>query len=67
MTQSDLVTVLNPRTCGIYKDGGTRYKTDPVTGERTEEVDNQLLDHVTAFLANVYPAGSANVSHRRCF
>ena len=26
------VVFLNPRTCGIYKSGGTRFKTDPETG-----------------------------------
>jgi type I restriction enzyme M protein len=44
------VTFLNPRTCGIYKDGGTRFKTDSATGLRTDEVDNELIEHVTAYL-----------------
>lgn len=45
-----MVVVLNPRTCGIYNNGGTRYKTDPATGRRTDEVDNELIEHVAAYL-----------------
>lgn len=45
------VVFLNPRTCGIYKDGGARFKTDPATGLRTAEIDNELIDQVTAYLA----------------
>lgn len=67
MNKTDLVAVLNPRTCGIYKDGATRYKTDPLTGLRTDDVDNELLDHVIAFLANVYPPGSSNVTVAEAF
>ena len=67
MKHSNLITFLNPRTCGIYKDGGTRYKTDPSTGTRTDEVDNQLLDHVTAFTANIYPPGAANAPVNEVF
>ncbi|MHA1731150.1 MAG: N-6 DNA methylase [Promethearchaeota archaeon] len=44
------VTFINPRTCGIYKNGGTRFKTDPVTGERTGEVDNELIEYVDHYL-----------------
>jgi type I restriction enzyme M protein len=43
------VAFLNPRTCGIYKSGGVRYKTDPATGKRTEEIDNELIDAVNAY------------------
>lgn len=45
------VTFLNPRTCGIYKSGGIRYKTDPATGKRTEQVDNELIESVDAYIA----------------
>jgi type I restriction enzyme M protein len=45
------VSFLNPRTCGIYKSGGPRFKTDPTTGQRTEEIDNELIEHVEAYLA----------------
>ncbi len=44
------VVFLNPQTCGIYKNGGVRYKTDASTGKRTKEVDNQLADVVEAYL-----------------
>lgn len=57
----DKVVFLNPRTCGIYKDGGTRYKTDPVTGLRTTEIDNELMEHVESYLAGNKPVGSATV------
>ncbi|OQC69912.1 MAG: hypothetical protein BWX47_00821 [candidate division Hyd24-12 bacterium ADurb.Bin004] len=45
------VTFLNPKTCGIYKSGGIRYKTDPATGKRTEEIDNELIEAVDAYVA----------------
>lgn len=47
---SHRVVFLNPRTCGIYKNGGPRYKTDPVTGRRTDEIDNEMAEHVDLFL-----------------
>jgi len=58
----DIVTFLNPRTCGIYKNGGTRFKTDPTTGRRTHEVDNELIDCVEAFLASKKSSGDAHVT-----
>jgi type I restriction enzyme M protein len=45
------VAILNPRTCGIYKNGAPRYKTDPQTGRRTNEIDNELIAAVDAYLA----------------
>ena len=39
----DTVHFLNPQTCGIYKNGSTRYKVDS-TGKRTEETDDELMD-----------------------
>lgn len=56
-----MVTFLNPRTCGIYKSGGTRFKTDPSTGRRTQEVDNELMDCVEAFLEGKSSPGNACV------
>lgn len=44
------VTFLNPFTCGVYKDGGRRYKIDPRTGRRTEQVDDELGDQVERFV-----------------
>jgi len=49
-TKQHKVTFLNPRTCGIYKSGGIRYKTDPATGKRTEEIDNELIAAVEAYV-----------------
>jgi len=49
-TEEHKVTFLNPRTCGIYKSGGIRYKTDPATGMRTEEVENELIEAVDAYV-----------------
>jgi len=49
-TKQHKVTFLNPKTCGIYKSGGIRYKTDPATGTRTEEIDNELIEVVDAYV-----------------
>jgi type I restriction enzyme M protein len=46
---TEMVTFLNPRTCGIYKNGSVRYVTDPVTGKRTDQVDNELMEAVTDY------------------
>lgn len=55
------VFFLNPRTCGIYKNGGTRYKVD-AHGVRSDEVDNELLDHVQAYVLRRKPEGCVEVS-----
>ncbi len=55
------VIFLNPRTCGIYKSGGTRYKTDQLTGRRTQEVDNELISYVESFLAGKSSPGEAHI------
>ena len=55
------VVFLNPATCGIYKNGGPRYKTDPRTGARTCEIDNEMADHVGAYLATGTAPGMAAV------
>jgi type I restriction enzyme M protein len=59
------VVFLNSRTCGIYKDGGIRYRTDHATGRRTTEVDNQLIEDVDAYLSGTMPDGSASISLSR--
>lgn len=56
------VVFLNPRTCGIYKNGQPRYKTDPATGRRTNEVDNELIEAVNAYLADEPSPGEAEVA-----
>jgi len=48
---TDRVVFLNPFTCGIYKDGAARYKIDPETGSRIDEIDNQLGEYVDQFLS----------------
>lgn len=53
------IVFLNPRTCGIYKNGQPRYKTDPATGRRTTEIDNELIDAVNAYLAGAASPGEA--------
>lgn len=67
MPKTASVVFLDPRTCGIYKDGGTRYKTDPATGLRTSEVDNELLEHVTSYLKGTQPPGAAKITLRQVF
>ena len=49
-TKNHTVAFLNPKTCGIYKSGGIRFKTDPSTGKRTEEIDNELIKAVDAYV-----------------
>ena len=55
------VAMLNPATCGIYKKGATRFRVAPATGRRTDQIDNELGDHVSAYLAGKQPAGFAAV------
>lgn len=38
----DSVTILNPQTCGIYKNGSDRFVVDS-NGKRTDIIDNELL------------------------
>jgi type I restriction enzyme M protein len=61
------IVFLNPRTCGIYKNGKPRFKTDPMTGKRTTEVDNELLDAVNAYLAGDLSPGEAKVGAPEIF
>ena len=48
--QKKKVVFLNPKTCGIYKNGGIRFKTDRSTGKRTNEIDNELIEVVNTFV-----------------
>lgn len=41
--KKDTVDFINPQTCGIYKNGSTRFVVDE-DGKRTKTVDNQLLE-----------------------
>lgn len=43
--KNDKVVFLNPRTCGIYKNGSDRYVVDK-NGVRTEVIDNDVSTHV---------------------
>lgn len=46
--EHDFVTIMNPQTCGIYKNGSDRYIVD-ANGQRTEEIDNELLKQATLY------------------
>jgi len=61
MAKAEKVTFLNPRTCGIYKNGAPRFKTDPKTGLRTDQLDNELIEAVDAYLNNRKSPGQAVV------
>lgn len=58
------VVFLDPFTCGVHKDGGKRYKIDPQTGTRTDQVDDQLGEHVEQFLSGreELPPGAVRAS-----
>jgi type I restriction enzyme M protein len=58
---SHKVAFLNPRTCGIYKNGAPRYKTDPETGQRTDAIDNELIEAVEAYVRGHRSQGEARV------
>ncbi len=61
------VIFLNPFTCGVYKDGGARYKIDPATGRRTGEIDNELGEHVSLYLAGREVPGMVSASLKDAF
>ena len=46
--KKDKVDFINPQTCGIYKNGSTRFVVD-ANGKRTSVVDNQLLEQASAY------------------
>lgn len=48
---TDSVIILNPQTCGIYKNGSDRFVVDK-SGKRTDIIDNELLR-----LAQAYSVG----------
>lgn len=66
-TKQHTVAFLTPKTCGIYKSGGVRYKTDPATGKRTEEIDNELIEVVDAYVAGVPSACRFDVKESDVF
>ncbi len=44
------IPFLNPKTCGIYKDGKDRFKIDAVTGEKSKtDIDNELIEAADQF------------------
>ncbi len=56
--EQDTVTIMNPQTCGIYKNGSDRYVVD-AEGQRTGEIDNELLTQASLYQRN---GGTAFVS-----
>jgi type I restriction enzyme M protein len=54
------VVMLNPRTCGVYKGGSRRVKVT-ADGQRTNEVDNEMLENVIAWKAGSLPIGTVEV------
>lgn len=51
---TDEVVIMNPQTCGIYKNGSDRYVVDKA-GKRTDVIDNELLR-----MAENYAAGKTD-------
>jgi type I restriction enzyme M protein len=47
-TDNDFVDFINSQTCGIYKNGSTRYKVNSA-GERTNVEDNALMAEAEAY------------------
>ena len=45
---NDRVFFINPKTCGIYKNGDEKYKVN-ASGIRTDEIDNELGDVSVAY------------------
>ena len=64
MPESDIpsVVILNPATCGVNSNGGTRYKVNRTTGRRMNEVDDELNEHVDLYLAGADVPGKVEVS-----
>lgn len=54
ITEDDKIFILNPKTCGIYKNGSAKYVVDK-TGKRTQEIDNQLLKMAIDYSQGVHP------------
>lgn len=55
------VVFLNPRTCGVYKDGGARYVVDATSGRRSKVIDDELNAQVDAWLAGKSTSGEADI------
>lgn len=44
------IPFLNPKTCGIYKDGKARFKIDTATGKKSKtDIDNELIEAADLF------------------
>lgn len=56
--EKDIVVILNPKTCGIYKNGSDRFIVNK-KGQRTKEIDNELLRLATAYAKTKYPKNSS--------
>ena len=62
------VPFLNPKSCGIYKDGKPRYKIDKATGKKsTTEIDNELIEAVEQFTAGKKCPSRFDVSANEIF
>lgn len=48
--RDDQVFVSFADTCGINKDGNTLFMIDPLTGKRTDVIDDRLIEDVNALL-----------------
>lgn len=59
-TEGD-VLFMNPRTCGIYKNGGKRFKVDR-HGQRSQDIDNEMLEHVLANKQGKLPPGATKLT-----
>ena len=51
--ENNLVSFLNPQTCGIYKNGCDRFVVDS-NGKRTKEIDNKLWDYAVEYSKGNY-------------
>lgn len=61
------VIFLNPRTCGINKDGAVLYKIDVENSRRTKEINNEMLDQVEELLAGKLPTGANKINFNDAF
>lgn len=59
--KGEFIEFLNPKSCGVYKNGGLRFKVD-TDGKRGEVIDNELLEHVQQVCDNKTPEGYYKVS-----
>ena len=54
------VAMLNPRTCGVYKGGSKRFKVT-ADGQRTRDVDNEILEQVLIWRNGMLPVGGVEI------